>query len=240
MLYLDMPTTGDASETALIKFFQPINDIIETRKQFPCTRDSKGVEAKLPFNSTNKYAFSINNYQRPDSDFCVFTKGAPEKIWKLCTHVLKDGVPVPKDEGWDELFKEANNRFGKGGERVLGFAKLHLPRNQFPPGFEFNIDKPNFPFTEQCFVGIVSLIDPPRDSVPYAVLKCQAAGIKVIMVTGDQPVTAAAIARTCHIIREKTVNEIAEEQGIGFEDAFGMSNAIVIHGDDLTKMSLED
>jgi sodium/potassium-transporting ATPase subunit alpha len=46
------------------------------------------------------------------------------------------------------------------------------------------------------------LADPPRDAVPFAVLKCQAAGIKVIMVTGDQPVTAAAIARQCYIITE--------------------------------------
>jgi sodium/potassium-transporting ATPase subunit alpha len=60
------------------------------------------------------------------------------------------------------------------------------------------------------------------------------------MVTGDQPVTAAAIAKQCHIIREKTVNEIAEERGISFEDAFSLSDAIVIHGDELTKMSLED
>jgi sodium/potassium-transporting ATPase subunit alpha len=117
---------------------------------------------------------------------------------------------VLKDESWDIKFKEANEKFGKGGERVLGFSNLHLPREQYPAGYNFNIEKPNFPFNEQCFVGIVSLIDPPRDSVPYSVLKCQAAGIKVIMVTGDQPVTAAAIARQCHIIREKSVNEIAE------------------------------
>jgi sodium/potassium-transporting ATPase subunit alpha len=77
----------------------------------------------------------------------------------------------------------------------------------------------------------VSLNDPPRDSVPAAVLKCQAAGIKVIMVTGDQPVTAAAIARQCHIIRERTVNEIMEEEGISFDLAFPRSHAIVIHGD---------
>lgn len=123
---------------------------------------------------------------------------------------------------------------------MLGFAKLHLPRELYPNGYNFNVDKPNFPFNAQCFVGIVSLIDPPRDSVPYSVLKCQAAGIKVVMVTGDQPVTATAIARQCHIIREKTVNEVAEERNISFEDAFGLSNAIVIHGDELTKMSLED
>lgn len=104
------------------------------------------------------------------------------------------------------MFREANERFGKGGERVLGFAKLHLPKDLYPSGYNFNVDKPNFPFSAQCFVGVVSLIDPPRDSVPFSVLKCQAAGIKVVMVTGDQPVTAAAIAKQCHIIREKTVN----------------------------------
>ena len=119
----------------------------------------------------------------------------------MCTHVLENGVPVPKDEAWNQRFKEANEKFGKNGERVLGFAKLHLPASQFPRGFDFKVDNPNFPFKEQCFVGIVSLTDPPRDSVPFAVLKCQAAGIKVIMVTGDQPVTAAAIAKQCHIIR---------------------------------------
>lgn len=158
----------------------------------------------------------------------------------MCTHVLENGVPVPKDESWNQRFKQANENFGKNGERVLGFAKLHLPSSQFPRGFDFKVENPNFPFKEQCFVGIVSLTDPPRDTVPFAVLKCQAAGIKVIMVTGDQPVTAAAIAKQCHIIREKTVNEIAEERKISFEEAFPMSNAIVIHGDELTKMSLED
>ena len=84
---------------------------------------------------------------------------------------------------------------------MLGFAQLHLPIDQFPRDFDFNIDQPNFPFKQQCFVGIVSLTDPPRDAVPSAVLKCKSAGIKVIMVTGDQPVTAAAIAKQCHIIR---------------------------------------
>ena len=57
-----------------------------------------------------------------------------------------------------------------------------------------------------CFVGVLSLSDPPRDTVPYAVLKCRSAGVKVVMVTGDQPATAASIARLCNIITEETVN----------------------------------
>jgi sodium/potassium-transporting ATPase subunit alpha len=79
-----------------------------------------------------------------------------------------------------------------------------------------------------------------RDAVPQAVIKCKTANIQVIMVTGDQPVTAAAIARQCNIITEKTANELSEETGISFEEAVRRSNAIVIHGDRLTKMALED
>lgn len=60
------------------------------------------------------------------------------------------------------------------------------------------------------------------------------------MVTGDQPVTAAAIAKLCNIITEETVNEISQRTGRSKEECFAESNAIVIHGDELTQMALED
>lgn len=69
-----------------------------------------------------------------------------------------------------------------------------------------NIEKENLLTLDLTFVGVLSLSDPPRDSVPFAVLKCRSAGVKVIMVTGDQPATAASIARLCNIITEDTVN----------------------------------
>lgn len=94
MMYLDMPTSGDASESGLIKFYQPIADITTIRAQYPIIKDYEGKECRLPFNSTNKYAFSINEYETPDSHYCVFTKGAPERIWKLCSHVDVHGSPV--------------------------------------------------------------------------------------------------------------------------------------------------
>lgn len=89
-------------------------------------------------------------------------------------------------------------------------------------------------------MGVLALTDPPRDSVPYAVLKCRSAGVKVIMVTGDQPPTAASIARLCNIITEETVGEISERTGRSKEECFFESNAIVIHGDEITQMSIED
>lgn len=64
----------------------------------------------------------------------------------MCTHVLQNGIPVPRDEVWNQKFREANERFGKNGERVLGFAQLHLPLDKYPKGYDFKVDNPNFPF----------------------------------------------------------------------------------------------
>lgn len=102
------------------------------------------------------------------------------------------------------------------------------------------MSKYNFPNTEQVFCGLVSLIDPPRDAVPFAVLKCKAAGIKVIMVTGDQELTAASIAKQINIINKETVNEIAERTGRSFEECIGESDAIVISGDRLARIMAEE
>lgn len=61
-------------------------------------KDKDNKLAKMPFNSTNKYAFSIYEYETPESHYCLFTKGAPERIWALCDHVYNKGKPEAKDE----------------------------------------------------------------------------------------------------------------------------------------------
>lgn len=72
------------------------------------------------------------------------------------------------------------------GERVLGFCDLRLDEKKFPKGFEFDVENVNFPVEKLRFVGLVSMIDPPRSSVPSAVARCRSAGIKVVMVTGKE------------------------------------------------------
>jgi sodium/potassium-transporting ATPase subunit alpha len=88
-----------------------------------------------------------------------------------------------------------------------------------------------------CLVGLVSLNDPPKRFVSHSVIKCRIAGIKVIMVTGDQPVTAAAIAKEVNIITpddpKVIVNVDLVEQGMDPDEAIEQCTAIVIHGDDL-------
>ena len=83
-------------------------------------------------------------------------------------------------------------------------------------GYEFDGDQENFPLTDLRFVGLMAMIDPPRAAVPDAVSKCRSAGIKVIMVTGDHPITAKAIAKGVGIISEgnETVEDIAARKGV--------------------------
>lgn len=61
----------------MIKFFQPINDIIATRSKYPIINDKEGNKAKSYFNSSLKYQFSIHKYETADSHFCIFIKGSP-------------------------------------------------------------------------------------------------------------------------------------------------------------------
>merc|ERR1719411_1839297 len=106
------------------------------------------------------------------------------------------------------------------GERVLGFCHCWLDKEKFPEGFAFDADEVNFPIEGLRFVGLISMIDPPRAAVPDAVAKCRSAGIKVIMVTGDHPIMAKAIARSVGIISEgnKTVEDIAAERKCDIAD----------------------
>lgn len=82
-------------------------------------------------------------------------------------------------------------------------------------------------------VGLISLNDPPRTTTAYAVEKCRRAGIKVIMVTGDQPATAAAIAAKVNIISNPKLeyNYLIEEEGMDPKEAWEKCLAVVVHGD---------
>jgi sodium/potassium-transporting ATPase subunit alpha len=235
--YANAPVIGDASETALVKFYQPIEEISKTRALYSLGKCKDGSESKMPFNSTNKYALSIVKQPTADAHYYAYIKGAPEKIWKYCGRILYQGKFKQIDAEDRKNFDGVNLRFGKNGERVLGFAMLPLSKETYYEDFPFNTSSPdnfNFPMENYIFVGLISLMDPPKETVPFAIKKCQSAGIKVIMVTGDQPPTAAAIAKQIGIITMKT-NEDLKEQGYDSNEALQKANAIVIHGDMIVK-----
>merc|ERR1712235_99886 len=144
------------------------------------------------------------------------------------------------DDEMKDAFQNAYIELGGLGERVLGMCHLSLPDDQFPEGFAFDTDDVNFPTDNLTFVGLMSMIDPPRAAVPDAVGKCRSAGIKVIMVTGDHPITAKAIAKSVGIISEgtDTVEDIAERRGCHVRDVNPReAKAAVIHGGEIKDMS---
>ncbi|XP_066600412.1 sodium/potassium-transporting ATPase subunit alpha-like [Prorops nasuta] len=187
---------GDASETGILRFCERIHNTQKFRETHPKV-------AELPFSSTTKYQLSIHQDVK---GYSIIVKGAPEVILEFCKTMLNpEGSTVEFAEARRSTVRRACVEFGYLGERVLAYADYYLPEASYPRGYQFNTDGPakyNFPTKGYRFVGLVSLLDPPRPSVPEAVLKCRTAGIKVIMITGDHPVTAMSIAKKVGIISE--------------------------------------
>ncbi|XP_078265380.1 sodium/potassium-transporting ATPase subunit alpha [Rhinoraja longicauda] len=233
---LKRSVAGDASESALLKCIELCCGSVQQIRD----RNQKIVE--IPFNSTNKYQLSIHENEKGDSRYLLVMKGAPERILDRCTSILLNGVEQPLNTEMKEGFQNAYMELGGLGERVLGFCHFNLPDNKFGEGFPFEAEEPNFPTEGLCFVGLMSMIDPPRAAVPDAVGKCRSAGIKVIMVTGDHPITAKAIAKGVGIISEgtETVEDIAARLNIPVSEVNTRdAKACVIHGTDLKELSAE-
>uniref|UniRef100_A0A1A8ED20 Sodium/potassium-transporting ATPase subunit alpha n=2 Tax=Nothobranchius TaxID=28779 RepID=A0A1A8ED20_NOTKA len=233
---LKRDVAGDASESALLKCIELCCGSVQGM------REKTPKIAEIPFNSTNKYQLSIHKNAAPDAEskHLLVMKGAPERILDRCSTILLQGKEQPLDEEMKDAFQNAYLELGGLGERVLGFCHFNLPDDQFPDGFEFDTDEVNFPITNLCFIGLMSMIDPPRAAVPDAVGKCRSAGIKVIMVTGDHPITAKAIAKGVGIISEgnETVEDIAARLNIPVAQVNPRdAKACVIHGSDLKDLS---
>jgi magnesium-transporting ATPase (P-type) len=197
---LQRETIADASESALFKYTEIVyGNCKEYREDF-----TKVCE--IPFNSTNKYQLSIHVKARAikhgtPGTLLLVMKGAPEQIIENCSTIFAAGQEQVLNDDWKESFSIAYNALGGMGERVLGFADFNLDDKVYTTNYEFITEpEPNFPTTGMRFLGLVTLIDPARPSVPEAVEKCRRAGVRVIMVTGDHPITAGAIARSVGII----------------------------------------
>lgn len=190
----------------------------------------------------------------------VYLKGAPERVLTRCSKILINNKEEAFNETHRQEVKGANDDFGKLGERVLAFAYCDLDKSKFPADYNFDMrnwkawgrdhersfseyeSTPGaFPMHDLTLIGVISLNDPPRPNVDLSVEKCRQAGIKVIMVTGDQPATAAAIANKVNIIKhpQKEYNNMVA-RGVSEEKALEESTGIVIHGDTLAKRHLED
>jgi calcium-translocating P-type ATPase len=140
----------------------------------------------------------------------VNAKGAPEAILDLCTKVATATGPAPLDAERRADVETAVGRYADEGLRVLAVARRSL--RSMP------VDRASAE-AQMTLLGLVAMIDPPRAGVAEAVARCHAAGIRIIVVTGDHPRTALAIARRIGIARGKSPRAITEEELEAMSDA---------------------
>lgn len=134
---------------------------------------------ELPFDSERKLMTTL---RKKGKQYMVYTKGAPEEVLQKCTYILLDGEIQKLEEKERKLILNQNQSFAQKALRVLWFAYKEITSKK--PTEE-----------ELIFVGLQAMIDPPRKEVKSAIATCKKAGIRVVMITGDNAITAQAIAK---------------------------------------------
>ncbi|WP_438495636.1 cation-translocating P-type ATPase [Paenibacillus sp. IHBB 3054] len=185
---------GDPTEVALIAFSNSKNrDYREIRDNFP-------REAELPFDSDRKLMTTLHTF---NGQKAMITKGGPDVLFGLCTHVLLSGKEVPVTPEVLERFIEANEEFSSRALRVLAYAYKTVPNTVTEVGLE---DEQNL-----VLVGLTAMIDPPREAVYGAIAESKKAGIRTIMITGDHKTTAQAIGRDIGLMTEHEIAVTGQE-----------------------------
>eukprot|EP00002_Diphylleia_rotans_P036423 TRINITY_DN8010_c0_g1_i4.p1 TRINITY_DN8010_c0_g1~~TRINITY_DN8010_c0_g1_i4.p1 ORF type:complete len:759 (+),score=91.92 TRINITY_DN8010_c0_g1_i4:121-2397(+) len=219
---------GDATETGLLKFGA---QFVSSVPEFP-------MVFSIPFNSENKWHMSIHRKPHNRGIYTLYFKGAPERVFDKCSHFFLRGQIEEIQSEHKIAFEKTYEKFARNGQRVLAFAMCELPGNAYGPNHQFMKEPPTFPQSGFVFMGMVGIIDPPKPGVREAVSACQKAGIQVMMVTGDHPLTAEAIARDVGIVRGKTQQGVSQEDStIGPIVEEGSFESIVVHGDHIDNLT---
>ncbi|KAI0355099.1 aminophospholipid-transporting P-type ATPase [Trametes cingulata] len=222
---------GDATETGFIRFAgKHISDYDGYQKQHARVFE-------IPFNSSNKWALVILEKQHKDGILTAYIKGAPERVLAKCSTYLKDGEEVPTTDEFKAQYDEAYDYMASRGHRVIACAQKLLRGDIYDESYEFSKTDAKYPSTEYCFCGLISLEDPPKHGVREAIGTLRLAGIKVMMVTGDHPKTAEAIARKINLILGETKETLSKKTGRPVEEIYDDEvDAVVIHGDDIDSL----
>jgi len=145
--------------------------------------DPDALLAELPFTSERKRMSVLA--RAADGGDILHTKGAPERILEICTHLWRDGRRLALDPAARRAIRDAYSAMAADGLRVIALAQRAADRADLDTELRE---------TDLTFLGLVGLIDPPRAEVRQAIADAHAAGIRVVMITGDSPITAQAIA----------------------------------------------
>lgn len=186
---------GDPTETALVSYGYTVG------YEKPQLDTALPRVSELPFDSERKLMSTLH---QDGQGILVLTKGAPDVLLNRCTTMLVNGELRPIDQAALGKIQGANHQMAEKALRVLAMAFKRIPT--IPANLNSQELESNL-----TFVGLVGMIDPPREEVKDAVKVCRQAGIRPIMITGDHRDTATAIAKELNIVSsEKEVMTGAE------------------------------
>ncbi|MCM3585593.1 calcium-translocating P-type ATPase, PMCA-type [Mesobacillus maritimus] len=175
---------GDPTEVALVNFGEKYQlDELKIREEYPRLDE-------LPFDSDRKLMSTVIKYEGKNY---LVTKGALDVLLSRIVKIVDAHEISNITDQHKKQIAKINQDFSQNGLRVLGFAYKEVPEGK-SVGFEDEKDL--------TFVGLISMMDPPREESYDAVAACIAAGIKPVMITGDHKITAAAIAKDIGILKD--------------------------------------
>ena len=178
--------TGDPTETALV-------DMAFKLDFDPSIYDRMPRVEEIPFDSDRKLMTTVNEI---NGKYIVYTKGGVDELLKRCNSYLENGEVKEDIEEYAKTIRQHNENMAKEALRVLSCAYKeidHKPSKEEMKEIENNL----------TFIGMVGMIDPPREEAKKAVKKCKTAGIKTVMITGDHKITATAIAKKLGILEKE-------------------------------------
>jgi len=196
--------TGDPTEGALVvAAYKAGLKQEELEKQYPRL-------GEIPFSSERKRMTTIHSV--PDEEAYAYIKGAPEIILERCSRIYEEGKERQLTEHKRRQILKVNEEFDRNALRVLAFAyrRLAEPKEPYGEKIENNL----------VFVGLIGMIDPPREEAIEANRLCKKAGIKTIMITGDHKLTAVAVAKEIGILEEEGLVLTGEELNKMNDDEF--------------------
>jgi len=176
-------------------------------------RDDYHRVEEIPFDPTKRFMVTFN--RSPSNDITSFTKGAPEAILGMCSTIYIDGQIQEFTEEMKEGIVEQGHEMAAKALRVLGVAYRPIDAGDLEEQKALMEEGRG----DMTFLGLVGMIDPPRNEVKESVRLCRTAGIRVIMSTGDHRMTAEAIAKEIGILDPGTravtgaeIDELSDEE----------------------------
>ncbi len=196
---------GDPVEVAFSKYLDNLNIKLDTLR-----KNYKRI-SELPFDSTRKIMSSIN---KVNDKILMLTKGSLSELLTKCTKYYKNGKTYPLTPHIAKKFLAKEKQMSKKAYKVLACCYKEIDEKK-----EYSINDEN----DFIFVGLVGMIDPPKDSVKEAVKKCKEAKLKAVMITGDSLTTAMAVAIDVGIatnntqgIEGKKLDALTDDQLVSF------------------------